>query len=139
MEGLKTFIVILFFGKSILLTPHGINLSTAWQSVPLESRISAITPGAALYIDVTRAANNERNYSSLKRMFPSGSLEAKLITENGREIPLHYKEGISFSKKTVSLILDSESMPTNIQFARLLVRSNQPLKDVRIVWQNFSK
>lgn len=139
MDGLKVFFIILLFGKSFLLTPNSISLDKAWTDIPLESPISAITPGAALHIDVTQPSGNERDYLKLKKKFPPGLLEAKLTAKEGKEIALYYADDVSFTRSAVSLILQAKEIPTQTKFVRLVVRAQRPLSDIKITWQNYSK
>jgi len=45
---MKEFFLILFFAKSILLTPSGVDLNSEWTQIPLDEPLEAITSGAAI-------------------------------------------------------------------------------------------
>lgn len=139
MNTFKAMLAALFFSKLILLTPQPVDLGREWSDVKLTAPISAITPGASLLVDVTRVPGVQRDFATLERMFPKGTVEAQLFLNNGSAINLQSSGGVALSKNSVELLVHSSDIPVNADFTRLRVRSNIDLKQVRISWQNYSK
>ena len=54
LEGpVKVLLMILLFGKTVLLTPTPIDLSNNWTTIIPKKPLKAITDGANIEIDVT--------------------------------------------------------------------------------------
>lgn len=145
-ENIKTFFAILFYSKTILLTPQPVNLGREWTEIRLSAPLVAVTPGAALYADIGDLGAGPDAHLELQKPDSSGLIVAKLIDAAGKETILTYRNGISFTKKASGkyaqeLILQAGDggVPIQTEFTRLLIRSERALPGVRITWQNYSQ
>lgn len=137
---MKEFFLILFFSKTILLTPGSVDLNNEWTQITLQEPLEAITGGAAIYIDVTKYAGADGSIDKLDAIFPQGTVKARLHQKSGQETLLSNSSAYSFEKDKVYLSLDSAGgVPANKEFAELYVRSEKPLSGVSLVWKNYRK
>lgn len=138
------FLRILFFAKTVLLTPEPINLLGDVELRPREP-LTAITAGASIEIDVSSMITKPRQesvedfYRRAEAMFPSGAAEAKLLTKDKREVVLNYDQrGIAFSNDTVFLVLSADGgVPTDIEFEIVRLTSRIELQSVKVTWKNY--
>ncbi len=140
---MKVFFLILFLGKSVLLTPTPVILENTLVLVPKEP-ISAVTSGASLEIDVSSIvmkSKEERTVefrARVKKLFPPHTIKANLVQKNGEKIPLIYAGYFSFNNKGTWLSLSSESgVPTGKEFITVEVISKIKIEDVTIHWRNY--
>jgi hypothetical protein len=139
------FFKILFFSKVLLLTPNPINITNKVEISPAEP-LKAITAGASLQLDVSgifapiKGEDIHKVNQEILEKFPSGTIHAKLITEDEKLVTLEYLGHYSYAEKNLRLILErSPGVPTNIKFNKVLIESDISLKDVKIFWKNFSE
>jgi len=137
---MKEFFLMLFFAKSILLTPGGVDLTNEWTQIPLKEPLEAITGGAAIYVDVTKHLDADASIDKLDAKFPAGTVKARLVQKDGQETLLGNSSAYSFEEGKVSLSLDAaDGVPTDKEFTELYVRSAKPLSGVFLVWMNHRK
>ena len=138
---MKELFLILFFSKTVLLTPTPISIDKEWIEIEAEKSFSAITGGAAIYLDVSAYIPKDyeliEQFDEVKRIFPDNTVTGVMIAENGTEFKIQNK-GSSHSKSDVRLIMDyGSSMPTDINFKKLKLKSNKELKGINVYWKNF--
>ncbi len=140
---MKELLLILFFSKVVLLTPNFIDINKGEDYIiKLNKPINAITTGASIMIDVTKMIPNADKLDIfqardiVKKMFPKGSIEVLLIAKK-KEIKLE-ELGSSFNKNNIRLILSTKSVPTDIDFTSVIIKSDVDLKDVKVYWRNYT-
>lgn len=137
---MKEFFLMLFFAKSILLTPAGVDLTSEWTRIPLKEPLEAITSGAAIYVDVSIQVDAGDSIDKLDAIFPAGTVEARLVQRDGQEILLANSSAYTFEESKIYLSLDAaDGVPTGKEFGELYVRSAKPLNEVSLVWRNHRK
>lgn len=152
LENMKTLIIILFFGKSILLSDDYVNIMNNWIEFNPKTPIEAITESASIIIqlseieEVTRSLTNSKDiFSDLNRLLPKKSIEAELIDSNGHSIKfseLHFAiSDFTLSRHgSVSILLSSsEPIPVKHQFKTIKIKSATPLNKVKVFWKNYSE
>lgn len=141
---MKELFLILFFSKTVLLTPVPVNISGEVVIRP-EKPLEAITSGASLDIDVTdfigRIKINEAGIFEIreiiKKKIPEGSVTATLHGTQGEKILLS-KSGVSKAKDVARLSLYADSgIPTNMAFNKITITSSTELRGVQVYWKNF--
>lgn len=141
---MKELFLILFFSKTVLLTPVPVNISGEVVIRP-EKPLEAITSGASLDIDVIdfigRIKINEAGIFEIreiiKKKIPEGSVTATLHNSQGEKILLN-KSGISKAKDVARLSLYADSgIPTNMAFNKITITSSTELRGVQVYWKNF--
>jgi hypothetical protein len=137
---MKEFFLMLFFAKSILLTPGSVELSNHWTQIPLDEPLEAITSGAAIYLDVSTYVDAGLSIDKLDETFPAGTVEVRLVQKNGQEILLENSSAYSFEESKVYLSLGAaDGVPTGKEFTRLYARSAKTLSGVSLAWRNHRK
>ena len=135
MDSLVTFVKLLLFLETILLTPEPIHIGNDWISITPEHPIKAITGGAAIYIDVTKYIA-PFDWDTSSEHFQEGVVQGRLIKLDGSEITLA-NSGTSHDNDFVWLIVDSEApLPTNVEFVHIKLRSTKPIESALVYWKN---
>jgi hypothetical protein len=136
---MKTLLLILFFGKTVLLTSAPVDLTEKWIELVPKKPISAITGGAALYVDVTQDTGYVSITGGLEKMIPNWTVTAELIQETGPPIVIT-NTASAHNGKEVALILtrENESMPTDTKFKKVRIRSSRPIKRTSVTWRNYT-
>lgn len=147
---MKTFFLILFFSKVILLSSESITIDSEWIEIRPEKKLSAITGGANLRLEIPpddyRIQKIDKTgdiFKQLDTAFPQGEIEAILIGENNLSIRLNRRRFLisdfTFSKEdSVHLTLYPEhGMPTKIKFKMVKIRSNKKIENIKIYWKNY--
>jgi hypothetical protein len=143
-NNMKELFLILFFSKTVLLTPVPVNISGEVVIRP-EKSLEAITPGASLQIDVSdfigrmkiKEAGIFELEEILNKRIPEGSVTATLHGPQGEKVVLN-KSGISKAKDIARLSLYADSgIPTNVAFNKIIITSNTELIGVKVYWKNF--
>jgi len=140
------FIFILFFSKTVLLTPDFININSNEKNhiLNLNKPINAITSGASIQIDITKMllysvkGDIIKTRKSVSNMFPDGSVEAILSTHKG-DISLKYEGGSLISNDNVRLALYSENIPTDTAFNVVTLKTSVNLEKIKVYWKNYKK
>lgn len=140
------FFAILFFGKTILLTPGEIDLDVGnvVYELPLNEPLVAISVGASIQIDVTNMLKFGANKSvrQLREMtairFADSVIAANLMGESVT-IQLNFDGATSVDENSVRIILKADDMPLDTEFNRLTLETSVPLHQVGIFWKNYSK
>jgi len=136
MLNLKTYILILFFGKAVLLTPYPVDLGPNWYEIQLNNPISAITKDAALYLDFTLKNDCSRDPKALDSKIPKETIVAELISESGATHELK-NSGFIYKEKRIYAKLTSEgTIPVGIKFNKVCIKSLNRINSVLIVWNN---
>lgn len=134
---MKTLLLILFFGKWVLLTPEPVDLTEKWIELTPKKPISAITGGAAIHVDVTQEIGYVPDFGKLKIIIPPHTVTAELIPETGPPISIT-NTSYTYSDKEVALIVDGAgSMPTDIKFKKVRIRSSRHIKRASVTWRNY--
>lgn len=136
---MKTLFLILFFGRSFLLTPEPVTIGETWVELTPKKPLSAITSGAALYVDVTQETGFVSITGGLEKIIPKNTVTAELIPESGAPIKIsnHWS---AHSKDEVRLILAPENgrLPTDIKFKAVKIRSMKPIRGAKVIWKNYT-
>lgn len=140
---MNEFFLILFFSKTVLLTPDLINLHGRLELVP-DRPIEAITSGASIQIDVSSmvAWDGKEDIlifrKKLSEHFPPGTITAQLIGKDNKEVTLSYQGNHLFNKNNVMLSLYAgNGMPTDIEFTKVIIESNIKLLGIKVIWINY--
>lgn len=139
---MKELLRILFFSKTILLTPHPIDLHGRIELIPDEP-IEAITNGAGIEVDVSSmiAWKNHENIMLFKRrllsLFPPETISVKLIGENA-ELEMYYDGSYSFNENIVILYVEAKNgVPVGVKYNKVVVSSGVKLKHIKVYWRNY--
>ena len=139
------FLIILFFAKTVLLTPDFIDIDVSNELYKLDfaKPVRAINSGASIQLDVTEMLSSDIDKgvtvirTEIKELFPDGSIEATLFGE-GSNINLEYR-GSLISKNSIRLQFKSNQMPTDKEFSSLVLKTKVNLKRVKFFWRNHQK
>jgi hypothetical protein len=135
MSDIITLFKLIFFLKTILLTPSPINISNEWVSIKPSEPLEAITGGAAIHIDITQFVKPFQ-FDEVSKKFPNGGIEGKLIQQNGKEILLISK-GSSHGNNTVRLIVSGVTpVSTDTKFVEVKLKSKINIESSSIYWKN---
>ncbi len=135
MSDIITLLKLIFFLKTILLTPSPIDISNEWISIKPNEPLEAITGGAAIHVDITQFVKPFQ-FDEVSRKFPEGSIEGKLIQQNGKEVLLISK-GSSHGKNSIRLIVSGvNSVPTDTKFVEVKLKSKVNIESTLIYWKN---
>ena len=141
---MKEFFLILFFSKTVLLTPVPVNISGEMVIRP-EKPLEAITSGASLEIDVSDFTGRMKIKETgilevkqiLKEKIPQGSVTATLHGSKGEKVALN-ESGFSIANDGARLSLYADSgIPTNVAFNKITITSSTELRGVKVYWKNF--
>jgi len=141
---MKTFLLILFFSKTVPLTTEPVTI-TGEVELLQDEPISAITSGASIKIDITKMLPDANIKSSgfieaqrlIEERIPFRSTRARLISKDGSEILLS-DYGISLSNDSAWYSLSSRTgVPTDLEFTKVIIESSVELTDVTIYWRNY--
>ncbi|MBU2714151.1 hypothetical protein [Zooshikella harenae] len=140
------FLLILFFSKTVLLTPDYIDVDSTADGYTfiLQEPINAITQGASIQIDVTKMLDPFSKgdlfkvRSAISDLFKSGSIEVTL-GEGDEAVRLEYKGSTLISNDRVSLALVGDNIPTGIDFTKLVLKTEVKLERIKIYWKNYKK
>lgn len=145
-------IMILLFGRAIVLTPDPIDITSEYTYIEFKNQVSAINEGATLNIllspnsSITDSIKSDKDpFDSLEKLLPKNTIDAVLKDSRGYEISLKNngilvsdftltKEGYARIplSMTVGNLLDKE-------FKSMKIKSKVPVKNIKILWQNYSK
>jgi len=132
---MKEFFLLLFFLKTTILTSAPVIISTNGIEIIPEKPLKAVTGGAAVYIDVSVYLKNN-SIEDIEKKFPEGSVHGKIITYEGKEIELLH-QGYSLTGNKMYLIIGGNNpFPTNIDFSKVILFSQNELQNVFVVWMN---
>ena len=149
---MTTLFLLLFFSKTVLLTPEPITLNQEWTTITPKETFSAITGGAALNIQLSlhdprlKQIDKENDiFNQLEQLFPSSTIEGKLFKSDGNFISL---TSINFSISDFSLSKEGSvwislsssfaPFPTDIDFKSVQISSKVEIKEAKVIWKNFS-
>ena len=139
------FLQILFFAKSVLLTPEPIDIKGE-ISLQLAEPVSALTSGAHVRIDVTRNIPSSVDLPNvvavldyLAERFPDGSVTATLMTVAGERVILERVSGSTSGERAEVVISSPSGVQTDIDFSEVKVATTTPLRAVTVTWQNHAK
>jgi len=142
---MESFFKLLFFAKTILLTPAAVDIQCEMVFTPNEP-ISAITLGATLQIEVsamirwTSGESIAEFRDDLNTRFPPGSIHASLIGADDETVMLEFSGGHSFTENSTRLILSAiDGVPTGTDFESVIVTSQIQLDGISVYWQNYRK
>lgn len=136
------FLRILFFAKTILLTPEPITLFGDAELRPTDP-LTAITSGAGIEIDVTsmlarkQAEGIVEFRSRALEAFPPGSIEARLSGKGTADVVLRYEGNVIVADNAVVLGLSANpGVPTDAAYDRVALKTTVKLDAVRVSWRN---
>jgi hypothetical protein len=145
---MKTFFLIMFFGKVILLTPAPVNVVGEMTIDRTKEPLEAIAPGAHMEIDVSDFIGHMkmeevgilRIKQRLKEKIPDGSVKAILHGSKGEKVVLNQTGFAMGGNGQISLILRSDAgYSTNTRFNRVTITSRTELKGISAYWWNHGK
>lgn len=145
MQYIYIFVLSLFLGKSILLTPIPIDINGSFD-IDIKNSLNVVSTRPYISIDITsmllpqiKPGVDLLSFEKIfKAKFPENSIEASLFEKNGEITKL---TNISFAQGNENnwLILSKNGdIATNKKFVKVVVTSKVPLKDVLIKWTNYS-
>ena len=80
-----------------------------------------------------------RNVMNIENQFPSKSIILKLIDKNGHEFEMANGSACSHAADSIRLILIAGSpFPMDRDFVKVMIKSENPIKDVKVIWHNYS-
>jgi len=140
------FFTILFFGKTILLTPSEIDIDVGnvVYELPLDEPLVAVSGGASIQIDVTNMLKLDesmtvRQFREVATIrFRGSAILANLIAESAT-IRLDFDGATSVDENSVRIILEADDIPLDLEFNRLTLETSVPLRQVSVFWKNYSK
>lgn len=156
---MKYFFLLLFFARTILLTPEPISIVEDWTRFTPEKSFKAIARGSKIRIRLTKDTKqlqvlrkNEKEsknegsfwdpFDDLEEFFPANTIEAKLIWADGTIYNLSVC-GHSISRdKTKQITADISlcgSLPIDVEFEAIDIRSNLKIENVELYWQNMGR
>ena len=142
---LKALFMLLFFSATILLTPYPVSTRNGVVTLKLTKPISAVTPDAALQIDITPMMTvRNHNIPELLRqgeaLIPKNTITAILKrTEKDKDgIVISNKGRVSTDGDSVRVSLTGK-IPVGEKFTYIKITSQTQLKDVKIYWKNYTK
>lgn len=142
---MKEFFLILFFAKSVLITPEPVDIINS-TTFTFGEPISAITSGAHVRIDVSRSVGAEVDLADivgvlehLDQNFPNGSVTATLTTASGKTKILDVCSGSTNGKNAELILSSSSGIPTQTGFIKLQIDSSIDLLGVTVKWRNHQK
>lgn len=140
---MKEFFLILFLGKSVLLTPTPVTLENTLILEPKEP-ISAVTSGASLEVDVSNIVKKPKEEQIFEfrqrgeKLFPPHIIKAYLVQENGEKVVLSYTGGHLFNDESTRLSLYAKSgVPLDKEFIKVEVISKVKIEGVTVHWKNY--
>ena len=141
-EFMKDFIFILFFAKTILLTPDSMSIMRGEVVLEPDEEITAITKGASLQIDVSSnfkwSGEPIKEFrGEVKKKFPAGTIKAVLFSKNHGEVELVYTGSMLINKDEVLLSLYGvEGVPVDVGFHKVVIFTEIDLEGVKVIWKN---
>ena len=147
---MKTFLLILFFSKFILLSPEPVSLHNEWIEITPKKTFTAITSGASIQIEIpvndyrVKSIDKSKDlFLQLNKLFQPNSIQATLIDTDGNHINLTSKyftisDFTLTNKDSIMLALTAkERIPTDIKFRSVRVKSESKINNVKIYWKNY--
>ena len=133
----------IFLGGTTLIVPTPIEIGPEWVTVTPKEPLTAITPGATLYFDVTSALPSSINVTDRleqgNTLFPKGCAQAQLITKAGKVVSLS-STGVAVSNTKTFLLLSTDiGVPTDAAFSTVRVCADCGVGRTPVYWKNFSK
>jgi len=143
MENFLTFLKLLIFSKTVLITPNAIDIEKEY-TILLNKPISAITKGASLQIDVSGMLSKHKDIDVIssryivKKEIEVENIKIYLYSNKLDEAILLKYQGISWGgKNNIRIIFgDVENIKTDISFQKIKIETVQPLKKIKIYWVN---
>ena len=144
MQNIYIFVLSLFLGKSVLLTPMPIDINGSFE-IDVKNSLNVVSTGPYISIDVTsmllpqiKPGVDLLSFEKIfKAKFPENSIEVSLFEKNGELTKL---TNISFAQSNENnwLILSKNGdISTNKKFVKVVVTSKVPLKGVLVKWTNY--
>ncbi len=135
MDNFITFLKLLFFLQTTLITPSPITIGDEWVTIKPSEPLVAITGGAAIHIDISQYIK-PFDFDGVSERFPDGIVEGKLIQKDGKEFEL-LSNGGSHSNDSVWLIVAGKnSVPTDVEFVEVKLKSNVTIESANVYWKN---
>ena len=145
MQNIYIFVLSLFLGKSVLLTPMPIDINGSFE-IDVKNSLNVVSTGPYISIDVTsmllpqiKPGVDLLSFEKIfKAKFPENSIEVSLFEKNGELTKL---TNISFAQSNENnwLILSKNGdISTNKKFVKVVVTSKVLLKGVLVKWTNYS-
>jgi len=149
---MKEFILLLLFGRSVLLTPTPISIGPSCVVLSPSKVLHVINGNAALEIEIQPGTNGAPNIINvinvpkvLQKLYPPGTITAQLFRENGSIVDAINtdvgtgKDSYSINMRPpVSTISAKKSLPAYIEgdkFTKVSICSKHTLSDVQVYWQ----
>jgi hypothetical protein len=143
---MKELFLILLFSEWVQLTPIPVDLWGISTFAP-EDPVSAITPGAAVHIDLAesvpeaaiRSAGLRESIDLLRRRIPLESVQGFLLTDAGEQIQLDQKSFSPENDKAWLVLGSKAGVPTGVDFVEVTVTSSTQIHDALVYWKNWSE
>jgi hypothetical protein len=145
MENIYIFILTLFLGKSVLLTPVPIDVNGSFE-ITVKKSLNVVSSEPYISIDVTSMLrpNVKPGVDLLafekvfKTKFPADSIEVLLFEKNGEITKLTHISFAQDNEKNWLVLSKNGVISTNKKFVKVLISSKVVLKDISVTWTNYT-
>lgn len=137
---MKEFLMLLFFHKTLLLTPVPIELAAGVEH-RIQGSVSAINAEASFQVQIPllppKASELPDFERKLRVTYPPGTIEVVASTKAGQSIRFTNRETFTYSTDDVRLIITSASpVPTDTSLERITIRATMAIPGTRVYWEN---
>lgn len=139
------FIKIMLLSSFTLLTPEPVSLKPG-ETITIEGPVSAITEGAAIYLDISsmvpiniNGVSSVRNWEGTE--FHDDFASVTLIDRQcNKEIELEFA-GLSYGggKRSMLIFSSERGVPEDKEYEAIKFKTDVELRDVLIYWKNYRK
>lgn len=141
--SIKKLVIVLLLGETTLLTNEPVTISSDYSLFEFSESIEALNDGAGLLIDVTSMLPNynERKLSVVRRdvhKLLGDSVIVANLKNNKAGHAFTYKGGCLVGKNRILIMLSSDEILTEKRWSRMEVKSSVELKNVELLWKNYS-
>ncbi len=153
---MKELILLLFFGKSVLLTPVPVTVGPGCITLQPQKTLRVINSGAALEIHIPPTANDNSKQvnivsasGDMQKMYPVGSVSAMLFRDDGSRV-LAVNTDVGTGNNFYELNLRPplpQNSPKGIvpayqdgdKFVSVTMCSKNPIPAAQIYWQTATE
>ena len=138
-----TWIKIMLFGGSTLITPEPVAIGVESAEVVFSEPIKALDKHASFNVKVSEYVESEHFQDFTREVnskFPEGCIKIRLNSK-GSDPVLFSKRSVTWNNpRDVSVNLKSEDgVPTDRKYTSLIISSCNEIKSTKITWYNYGK
>lgn len=131
--------MLLFLGKTILLTPVSISIDAKCVDIALKENLRVLNSGAALEVELPKPTPNAW-LDDIDREYPAGTVTGSLTRKDGSRLVVASTSS-SIAKSAAYLII---TPPGGVyrdgeEYSGLKLCSGKPIAAAKILWRNASK